>query len=119
MPIKRDWHIVAGDEETVMVDAPGNAADFAGWTVAAQVRAQPLDAAVLATCATIPPRAYGTGRWEIGITLSAAQTRALGDRQLAVVGSRSLCYDVELQPLTGGPHTIITGSVTVSPDVTR
>jgi len=118
VPIKRDWHIVAGDEETVMIDFPGDVSAFAGWTVAAQVRAQPLDTTVLATCATIPPRAYGTGRWEIGITLSAVQTRALGDRQ-ATVGTGSLHYDVELQPPSGGPHTIITGSVTVSQDVTR
>lgn len=101
-----------------MIDFPGDVSAFTGWTVAAQVRAQPLDSTVLATCATIPPRAYGTGRWEIGITLSAAQTRALGDRQ-APIGKGSLHFDIELQPLTGGPHTIITGSVTVSQDVTR
>lgn len=107
-PVRLDWPIVAGDDESITFVIVG--IDTSGRTYSCHLRdrpSSPTTAAVAAVTAVLV-----AGNTEVTVSLTDAQTRAL-----AGVG-RLFYWDLQ-EDAGGTMSTLIGGSVHVALDVTR
>ena len=110
-PAKLDLVIVAGDSFTrtlVIQDSTLVPINLTGLTGRAQIRARSGSALLEAFTVTIASPTTG----EVTFALTATQTRALS------ATASSAKWDLELDGGDTNTHTILTGSITITPDIT-
>lgn len=108
-PALLNLQLVAGDGYSLpisCVDSDGDALDQSAYTWRAQIRTRHTS-----TTATDFTVVNGGATGIVTLSLTAVQTRALGDG--------SFVWDAERQVTGSDPATVIRGAVRVLPDVTR
>lgn len=107
-PARLDLKLVAGDSFTRTIrlqEQGGTAIDLTGLTGRAQIRDRPKGKLLAEFTVAIPTPANG----EVVFSLDTTQTRALPGKGV---------WDLELDGGATNTHTIVSGEVCVTPDVT-
>jgi hypothetical protein len=105
LPQSLDLQVYAGDDFTFTITVGGSIGSITGWTVTAQIRATAANSSVL-----------GSFTASIGgsnvITITLPHTVSASLPAVAV-------WDCQLTDPSGKNLTIVTGNITVTPEVTR
>jgi len=123
IPTRHDLKLYAGDGAQVRLELtspaipPDPPAPFPiVGTIEAQIRAKRLDPVILTTFFTVEDD-FDEGI--IVLSLTGAQTQELIEHATQRDGTFSGVWDVQWTPEAAEPVTLVQGSVTASPDVTR